>query len=42
MLPLPRKAHGKSLALGRYRVTIVMTDAQGGRSRTVRRSFTVR
>ena len=42
VLPLPRKAHGTSLARGRYRVTIVMTDAHGGRSRTVRRSFTVR
>jgi hypothetical protein len=39
---LPRKVHGRALATGRYRVRIVAVDAQGVRSRTLRRSFVVR
>jgi hypothetical protein len=39
---LPKRAHGHALAHGRYRVAVVLIDAQGGRSRTVRRTFTVR
>ena len=39
---LPRRAHGKKLAKGRYRVTIRLTDALGARSRSVRRTFVVR
>jgi hypothetical protein len=39
---LPRAAHGRPLARGRYRVAIVVVDAHRGRSRTVRRSFVVR
>ena len=39
---LPRRAHGKKLAAGRYRVAIVTTDALGTRSKTVHRSFVVR
>src|SRR5207249_3398358 len=33
---------GRALAPGRYQVTVVAVDAQGLRSRTVRRSFVVR
>jgi len=39
---LPRKVHGRALARGRYRVGVVAVDAQGVRSRTLRRSFVVR
>jgi len=39
---LPRRAHGKNLARGRYRVTIRLTDGLGARSRIVRRTFVVR
>jgi hypothetical protein len=39
---LPRGVHGRALAAGRYRVTAVVVDAQGGRSRTVSRSLIVR
>jgi hypothetical protein len=39
---LPRAMHGRALARGRYRVTVVVVDARGVRSRTVRRSFVVR
>ena len=39
---LPRKVHGRALASGRYRVRVVAVDAQGVRSRTLRRSFVVR
>jgi hypothetical protein len=41
-IPLPRRAHGKKLARGRYRVAIRLTDALGTRSRIVRRMFVVR
>jgi hypothetical protein len=40
-LRLPRRAHGKRLAAGRYRISIRVTDAQGLRSRTVRRTLVV-
>jgi len=39
---LPRGAHGRSLASGRYRVSAVVTDSSGSRSRTVGRSLIVR
>lgn len=39
---LPRGVSGRSLASGRYRVTVMVVDAQGGRSRTVSRSLIVR
>jgi hypothetical protein len=39
---LPKRAHGHALRSGRYRVAVVLTDARGGRSRKVRRSFVVR
>jgi hypothetical protein len=39
---LPSRVHGKALARGRYRVTILLADALGARSRTVRRTFVVR
>jgi hypothetical protein len=38
---LPRRAHGRTLAPGRYRVSIVVADAQGSKSRTVRRTLVV-
>jgi hypothetical protein len=41
-IKLPRGVGGRALATGRYRVTVVVTDGQGSRSRTVRRSFVVR
>jgi hypothetical protein len=40
-LRLPRRAHGRRLAAGRYRVSIVAVDAQGSRSRTLRRTLVV-
>jgi hypothetical protein len=39
---LPRKVHGKALAVGRYRVRVVAIDAFGGKSRAVRRTLVVR
>jgi hypothetical protein len=39
---LPRGMHGRALAPGRYRVTVVLSDSLGGKSRTVRRSLVVR
>jgi hypothetical protein len=39
---LPKRAHGRRLAHGRYRISIVMTDGQGGRSRILRRTLVVR
>jgi hypothetical protein len=39
---LPARSHGRALAAGRYRVTITMIDAQGSRSRPVRRSLVIR
>ena len=39
---LPRGVNGRALASGRYRVTVVVVDAQGTRSRTVGRSLVVR
>lgn len=39
---LPGRVHGRSLAAGRYRVSIVVVSSDGSRSRTVRRSFRVR
>jgi hypothetical protein len=39
---LPKRAHGRKLARGRYRISIMMADAQGGRSRTVRRMLVIR
>jgi hypothetical protein len=38
---LPRGVHGRALAKGRYRVSVVVVGATG-RSRTVHRSFVVR
>jgi hypothetical protein len=38
---LPKRAHGKLLAVGRYRVSVQAADAQGRLSRTVRRSLRV-
>jgi hypothetical protein len=38
---LPRRHHGKRLAAGRHRISIRATDAQGLRSRTVRRTLVV-
>jgi hypothetical protein len=38
---LPRRAHGRTLAPGRYRISVVTTDAVGSRSRTVRRTLVV-
>jgi hypothetical protein len=39
---LPRSAGGKALAAGRYRITVVAIDSEGGRSRPVRRVLLVR
>ena len=39
---LPRGVHGRSLAPGRYRVSAVIVDSLGGRSRVVSRSLIVR
>jgi hypothetical protein len=39
---LPARSHGRALAPGRYRVTITITDAQGSRSRPVRRTLVIR
>ena len=39
---LPRGVNGRALASGRYRVSVVVVDAQGSRSRTVGRSLIVR
>jgi hypothetical protein len=39
---LPRRIRGRALATGRYRVSMVAVDAEGIRSRTLRRSFVVR
>jgi hypothetical protein len=39
---LPRGVKGHVLAPGRYRVSVVVVDGLGNRSRTVRRSFVVR
>lgn len=39
---LPRGVNGRALASGRYRVTAVVVDEQGSRSRTVGRSMVVR
>jgi hypothetical protein len=39
---LPARSHGRALPAGRYRVTITVIDAQGSRSRPVRRSFVIR
>jgi hypothetical protein len=41
-LRLPARSHGRALAAGRYRVTITVTDAQGSRSRPVRRTLVIR
>jgi hypothetical protein len=39
---LPARSHGRVLAAGRYRITITAIDAQGSRSRPVRRSLVIR
>ena len=39
---LPRGVKGRALASGRYRVSAVVVDSLGGRSRTVSRSLIVR
>jgi len=39
---LPRRVHGHALKTGRYRVSVVATDAAGNRSATVRRALRVR
>jgi hypothetical protein len=39
---LPRRAGGKALAAGRYRITVVAIDSDGSRSRPVRRVLLVR
>lgn len=39
---LPTRSHGRALLAGRYRVTITAIDAQGSRSRPVRRSLVIR
>jgi hypothetical protein len=39
---LPPRSHGRALPAGRYRVTITVIDAQGSRSRPVRRSLVIR
>ena len=39
---LPRRAHGRALVAGRYRVSIVAVDATGNRSATVRRTLRIR
>jgi hypothetical protein len=41
-LRLPKRFHGRKLAAGRYRVTVVAVSASGTRSRPVRRSLVVR
>jgi len=41
-LRLPARSHGRALAAGRYRVTITAIDAEGSRSRPVRRSLVIR
>ena len=41
VIRLPRGVHGHRLAAGRYRVAVTVVDADGTRSRTVRRSFVV-
>ena len=38
---LPSRSHGRALPAGRYRVTITITDAQGSRSRPVRRLLVI-
>ena len=39
---LPSRSHGRALPVGRYRVTITVLDAQGNRSRPVRRTLVIR
>lgn len=39
---LPARSRGRALPAGRYRVTITITDAQGSRSRPVRRLLVIR
>jgi hypothetical protein len=39
---LPRRAHGRALAAGRYRVSVIAVDATGNRSATVRRTLRIR
>jgi hypothetical protein len=39
---LPARSHGRALPAGRYRITITAIDAQGSRSRPVRRSLVIR
>ena len=39
---LPRGVNGRALASGRYRVSVVVVDSLGSRSRTVGRSMVVR
>jgi hypothetical protein len=39
---LPARAHGRALPAGRYRITITAIDAEGSRSRPVRRSLVIR
>jgi hypothetical protein len=39
---LPARSHGRALPAGRYRVTITIIDAQGSRSRPVRRTLVIR
>ena len=39
---LPARSHGRALLAGRYRITITAIDAQGSRSRPVRRSLIIR
>ena len=41
-LRLPARSHGRALPAGRYRVTITIVDAQGSRSRPVRRTLVIR
>ena len=41
-LRLPKRFRGHAFRPGRYRVAVVIVDAQGSRSRPVRRSFAVR
>lgn len=39
---LPARSHGRALPAGRYRITITAIDAEGSRSRPVRRSLVIR
>jgi hypothetical protein len=39
---LPARSHGRALPAGRYRITVTVIDAQGSRSRPVRRSLVIR